>query len=194
MSAAWVVAYVVLGVLVVLVAVLVLGTLRRISTVLERAELALTSSTGRPGGLEPGAIVPDFEAATSSGRTFTAATLEARSSLVVLVDRDCPPCRRLLDELAQEQPEDLPDLFVVFGDRGMQNGSPEVAPATAVLAQVNGSVSRAFDSGSTPHTFALHGRRVVAAGTPNTVEGLRHLALRLREEVRNKPNRKLLRA
>jgi hypothetical protein len=193
MSAAWIVAYVALASVVILLAVLVLGTLRRITAVLERAELTLTSATPRPGGLEPCEDVPDFAAVTASGERFTAEALDGRSSLVVLVDQDCPPCRRLLDELATEAVEELPDLYVVFGDRVLHSGVPEVAVASAVLVQVDGSVSRAFRSSSTPHTFALQGRRVVAAATPNTVEGLRHLALRLRQEVRDQPDREVAR-
>lgn len=192
MSSAWVVAYALLSVVVILLAVLVLGTLRRISTVLERAELVLSSPGSRPGGLEAGAVVPDFEAVSAEGVPFTAADLENRQSLVVLVDRDCPPCRQLLGELGEERPTDLPELLVVFGERVLHNGVPDVPGATAVLVQVDGSVSRAFESGSTPHTFALDGRRVVASGTPNTIEGLRHLALRLREEVRDQPEREVV--
>lgn len=189
MSTPWIVALLALWALVLLLAVLVLGTLRRLAPLLESLELA--SQGNRPGGLETGALVPDFEAVDADGARLTAADLEGQRSLVVLVDLDCPPCKQLVGEISATDPHQLElELFAIYGERALHSGFPEV-PGMRTLVQVDASVSRAFESNSTPHTFVLDGRRVVDSGTPNTIEGLRHLALRLREEVREKPEQKV---
>ena len=181
MSTPWIVAVLALWMLVLLLAVLVLGTLRRLAPLLERAEVAIQGS--RPGGLEPGAWVPDFEAVDADGARLTAADLDGQRSMVLLVDLDCPPCKQLVGEISAADPRELEfELVAIYGERALHSGFPEV-PGVRTLVQVDGSVSRAFESNSTPHTFVLDGRRVVDSGTPNTIEGLRHLALRLREEV-----------
>lgn len=185
MSTSWIVAVLALWTLVLLLAVLLLGTLRRLAPLLERAELAIQRS--RPGGLESGATVPDFEAVDADGERLTAVDLEQRRSIVLLVDRDCPPCKQLVGEIAAADPRVLEfELFAIYGERALHSGFPSVV-GVRTLVQVDGSVSRAFQSISTPHVFALDGRRVVDSGTPNTIEGLRHLALRLREEVSDQP-------
>lgn len=186
----WIVALLALWAVVLLLAVLVLGTMRRLTPLLERAELA--TQANRPGGLQPGATVPDFEAVDAEGEPLTAVDLEGQQSVVLLVDLDCPPCKQLVVEIAAADTRSLgAELLAIYGERALHSGFPAVAGART-LVQVGGSVSRAFESNSTPHTFVLDGRRVVDSGTPNTIEGLRHLALRLREEVSEKPEREIV--
>lgn len=190
MSTPWIVAVVTLWAVVVVIAVLLLRTLRRLAPLLERAELAL--QVNRPGGLEQGAIVSDFEAVDADGGRLTAADLEGQQSIVLLVDLDCPPCKQLTGEIAAADPRQLEfELFAIYGERALHSGFPEIL-GVKTLVQVEGSASRAFQSNSTPHAFALDGRRVVDSGTPNTIEGLRHLALRLREEVMVKSEREVM--
>ncbi len=73
MSAAWVAAFLVLWVAVLLSLALQLGQMKRITAVLELVESRLRGSGWSPVsmGIQPGSKVPDFEAIDSEGGSFT---------------------------------------------------------------------------------------------------------------------------
>ena len=101
MSAAWTVVIVALWLLVVAIAFLVVGTLRRMSLVLQRAEAALASSpTGAAvGGLPPGAPLPAFKSKDVNGRRFASEDLLGRPAVGLLVGAECSACDDLIGDL-----------------------------------------------------------------------------------------------
>lgn len=181
MSGLWIFAYVALLVVVILMAILLVGTLRRISSLLEQAEatLRLLPSELAPAGLPPGTKVPDFEAPRIDGSIFRAADLYGTSSVVLFVDNDCEPCRELVVDLEQHAIDDLGSRLVVVVDDPSKEESLKAISGVTVLHQVDREVARVFQSSVTPQAFVVDaGGTVVDSGNPNTLDDLRRLAHR----------------
>jgi hypothetical protein len=178
MSAPWIAASIALWAVVVLLGLIVLGTLRRITIVLERAESHLrTSPEGAgPGGLESGTKLPDFEGITLEGSPFTRDHVLGTPAVLVLLSRNCPACRALEKDLAER------DLFGlearVIAVVGEHADAERLATVTGleVVLQRDRSIARAFSSSATPHAFAIDASGVVIrSGTPNTFDALARL-------------------
>ncbi len=177
MSTPWTVAFVLLWLLVILVCLVVVGTLRRISSVLERAEARsrdVPLSAG-PGGLEPGMPLPEFRAQRLQGGWVTDEDVRGSPALILFLSVNCPPCKLLARELRRPHELGVP-LYVALND-------PRDAKALGLenlddaLTQAHGDLAQAFKTNTTPHAFAIDGSgTVVATGTPNTVKGLVELA------------------
>lgn len=105
MSTPWVVAFVVLAIMVVLLAVFVLGLAQRLVEVLRRVEALLGDPTAAPNGvgLAIGAEAPSLP----QSRTVDGAEAEesAADAVVLFVEHDCDPCRVLVTDLRGRQPE-----------------------------------------------------------------------------------------
>jgi peroxiredoxin len=183
-SGAWIAAFLVLAVLVALLGLLVLGTLRRISLVLERAEshLAATSGAVGPGGLEPGSPLPRFEVATVEGATLTDADLRGKASIFVFVRRGCPACLPLIDQLKGGEAARLGlQLVAVAEEEALADELASAAGVTAI-PQPDRSLASAFQTTATPHAFAITASGLIAeSGFPNSVEQLEVLAELVRE-------------
>jgi hypothetical protein len=163
---------------------LVLGTLRRISLVLERAESHLAASSAAVGsaGLEPGTPVPKFEVATVEGATLTDADLRGKASIVLFIRRGCPACAQLIDQLKDGEAAKLGIPLVVAAEEESLAEELANAEAVAVISQADRSLPKAFRSNATPHAFAVAASGVVAeSGFPNSVEQLEVLAELVRE-------------
>jgi len=184
MSGAWIAAFLALWVVVLLLGLLVLGTLRRIAPLLERAESHLAASSGAAGrlGLEPGVPVPKFQVATVEGATVTDADLRGKTSIVLFIRRGCPACAPLIDQLKGGEAAKLGIQLVVAAEE--ESLAEELASAEAVtaIAQPDRSLANAFQTNATPHAFAVATSGVVAeSGFPNSVEQLEVLAALVRE-------------
>jgi thiol-disulfide isomerase/thioredoxin len=178
LSTAWVVAYFVLAGAVVTLALLVLGSMRRIAFVLERAESRLSAGTSvSPGGLAPGAPVPAAAALRADGSPFDTGELAGRRTIVLFLSSSCAPCKGLARELEREKELDtLPaELVVVVPDaEAAETLGLERIP---VVFQPDHALARAFDTTTTPHGFLVDASKtVVASATPNTLRDLRRLA------------------
>lgn len=94
MSTSWMLAFGMLAACVLAIALVVLGTLRRISGVLELAEarLAELPATRGPGGLEPGASLPAFTVERFGGGILTDEDLRGSPGLLLLISSTCPAC------------------------------------------------------------------------------------------------------
>jgi thiol-disulfide isomerase/thioredoxin len=152
--------------------VLVLGLIRRIGTVLDRAEMRLREPLHvRPPGLEPGMRIPAFEGYDETGARFDHTRLFGRQSLVVFLSPDCPPCRSLAPEIGVIEPE-MADVFVVMADSQEGRAFAEQL-SVPVVYQTNREISDAFGTNATPHVFAINERGVVVgAGSANDARGL----------------------
>lgn len=184
MSGAWIPAFLALWVVVLLLGLLVLGTLRRIAPLLERAESHLAASSGAAGrlGLEPGTPVPKFEVATVEGASLTDADLRGEASIVLFIRRGCPACARLIDQLKAGEAGKLGIRLLVVAEE--ESLAEELASAEAVtaIAQPDRSLATAFQTNATPHAFAVAASGLIAESSfPNSVEQLEVLAELVRE-------------
>lgn len=181
MSGFWVVAFVALWALVLLLGFLVLGTLRLLTPLIERAEINVAAAAidVSSGGLQPGEVVPAFSARQVDGKVFTEADLHGSASIVLFLSAACQSCERFIRDLRKGRVPELGARLVVVTDE--QDQAREVSRSTeaVVLIQENRSIGRIFESRATPHAFVLDAsRRVLASGTPNDWSRLRHLVVR----------------
>lgn len=184
MSTPWIIAFVVLCVVVVAIGLLTIGILRRISTVLEQAEavLRLNPLSVGPGGLAAGSRVPDFTATDAESHVVTAQDLLREPCIVLFLSSGCEPCHRLVADLAGAENDDLDVPLVLVIAEG--DAALDIRPSTriAVAHQREREIADAFDTRATPHAFVVgRDRMVLETATPNSVEQLRTLALRLRK-------------
>jgi hypothetical protein len=177
MSTPWTIAFVLLWLLVILVCLVVVGTLRRISSVLERAEARsqdVPLSAG-PGGLEPGTPLPQFRAQRLHGGWVSDEDVRGSPALILFLSVNCPPCKLLARELRRRHDLGVA-LYIAFNELSdaKQLGLEALEDA---VTQVEGDLAQAFRTSTTPHAFAFDSKgTVVASGTPNTVKGLVELA------------------
>jgi peroxiredoxin len=173
-SGAWVVAFVVLWLVVLVEAVLLLGTLRRISPILEQAESRLLAPDAldfKPGGLPPGTPVPEFSVTGATGGQVTRDDLLGESTILLFLSSDCPPCRLLSTELADlETAAQLGVRVVAVVDSEEKGGrfAERLTRSGIVIYQSDRELSSAFASSATPHAFGINADGVVVgSGTPS---------------------------
>ncbi len=149
--------------------VLVLGLIRRVTTVLEGAERQLRAAGTRAsvlGGLPPGSPVPPYRAVDRQGTPVGAEILQGDARLVLFVDAGCDPCMTLLEDLRQTPllgRGGVP-ILVVATDTPAARRLPFPATAT-VLFQRDRAVARAFASEGTPHAFFVDANGIVGRST-----------------------------
>lgn len=182
MTGPWAAAVVLLWLLVVLLAVLVLGLLRRLGPVLERAERALRAG-GVPedlGGLPAGSRVQPFQV-LERGRRVDFAEAGPADRVVLFVDASCPACTTLTEALGDGPALAGLPLVVVPGQSTPAEHYAGLAAAGAVvLSQPDGAASAAFGQLAFPWAVALAGDVVVGQTVPGSPEDLVRLASELR--------------
>jgi len=174
MSGPWIVAQVALWVVVTLLALVVLGQLRSISTHLFPGG-AGPSLPQDFGGLPVGTLVPDFAAVDALGRTPSQADM-MKASVLVLIEPGCEPCEDFIGEVQRiGRYVNGVSLFLITDDtrEGRKLGLPVGAN---VLYQKDRSVSRALLNIATPQAFAIAMGRVVDKTIPRDVSDLYRLA------------------
>ena len=180
MTGPWIVAFLALWAVVLVLAVLVLGLLRRIGPVLERAERAIRMSDAlaHVDGLPPGATVPGFEVVDPGGRRLAFVDAGPGDRVVLFVDADCPACSGLADALAAEPGIAQQPIVVVSGKATPVGHYARLAAAgLPVFGQPDGAASAAFQQQAFPYAVALSATRtVVAALIPGSPADLMKLA------------------
>jgi hypothetical protein len=174
----WLAAFVALWVLTIFIGLVVLGTLRRITPLIEVAEATASSAaTASLGGLPIGSRVPAFTAETIDGDVFTEMRLETGRSAVLFLNRSCEACERLADDLARgDVPQDVGVPLIVVSEDATSASEFLHSDRVTVIIDKNREVADAFDVRLVPRAFILGERRVVlAAGRPNDWDGLRRL-------------------
>ncbi|MBA3736106.1 MAG: hypothetical protein H0W90_13080 [Actinobacteria bacterium] len=177
MSVPWIVAFATLAACVVVTALIVLGTLRRISGVLEQAEarLAEMPPTLGPGGLEPGSLLPGFAAQRFAGGFLTDEDLRGSPALLIFVSSSCPACAGLIRDLRRTGAGISIPHYLVTRDKE-EVYSLGLETFGNVLMQPEYELSIAFRTSTTPHAFAIdRSGTIVAAETPNRLDQLREL-------------------
>jgi methylamine dehydrogenase accessory protein MauD len=176
MPAGWAVATVVLWVAVIALAVVVLGILRQITPVLERA-------AAHPGAMGPGHQgppvgdpVPHFSARDTAGEVVDEQSLRGQPALLLFLSIGCAPCEQLAAEIRRTdlgalasqliivtRPDGPRVLGIPAGLRVITESSEEVTGPLAVLGL--------------PFAIAIDSTGIVkGAQVPNTVEHLNHVS------------------
>lgn len=153
MSAWWIAAFVSLWMVVTAVAVIVLGFLRRVTAVLERAELAVTSGQINLGAARAGMQIEPFHVFDAAGRNVGSDELFASSAAYVLLHSGCEPCRHLLGRLGGLAHSVVPIIAIL--DDTPAARELVLPPQVMTFFERDGSVAAAFRSGGTPQAFAV---------------------------------------
>jgi hypothetical protein len=181
MSGPWVVAFVALWALVVMVALLVLGTLRRLTPILANVEsmLAMAGTTARASGLDVGAFVPAFAAETTKGEILTDDDLAASPTVVLFVDASCRACDSIVAGLEAGRPV-MPGIRLVVVGEQMGEGRQLTADPDVTVVQAGSALAMAsaFASERTPEAFVIIDGRVAAKGLTSDLDQLLRLVSR----------------
>jgi hypothetical protein len=177
MSTPWIIAFAVLWATVLLLALVVLGVLRRLVGVLERAENYLpTGSGGTALGLDPGARASPFEGILGERGAVSSEELLRNTTLMLFMEADCGPCATLAQELHGIRDTIEGVTFYVVLDE--EHGDPTWMPRDIqLLYEQKNEISRAFLNNATPQAYVIDERRRILARRPvNSLASLAELA------------------
>lgn len=178
MSWPWIIAVVALWLAVLLLALVVLGLLRRVSTFMEAAESRLRGVSVPPGfgGLEPGNVILPFTVIDGDGQVVPSSELLDSSVLLLFMEAGCEPCDDLAFALngVGQRVASVPFYIVIDAD------SPEpplrLPESARVLYQSQKSASRAFQNIASPQLFAVRHHVIIGKTIPETLEDVTRLA------------------
>lgn len=175
MPIGWAITVVVLCVAVAALAIVVLGLLRQMTPVLERAMAVAAEPDVRPLGPAVGSPLPHFVARGADGEV-TAEQLRGRPAVLLFLTAGCSPCKALAEEMAHTDLGDLADqLVVITGPDGRRELG--IRPGLRILTEQDGEVSGPLSVMSTPFAIAIGPDGIVkAVRVPNTIEQLDNLA------------------
>jgi hypothetical protein len=188
MSGLWIAAFAALTLLVLLLAVVQVGLLRRVTAVLERAEAAVRDGGSAAGdGLAPGARIQPFVAASLQGRPVRSDEVRGES-IWLLLSAGCGPCQLLAADL-RRAPDGagLGMPLRVLLDSHDDARELDLPAWIQVLVAGEQAAARSFRTSGTPHAFAANDGVVTAQTIPNRVADLRRLAARARGEPDQPP-------
>jgi hypothetical protein len=180
MSGPWLAAFVALWIVVMVLAGLVLGLLRRVEGILTRAESHSAAMIITPKfGLHPGELVPAFMGHDASGRPVDSSDVLSAAPLVFLfVEEGCRPCGQLVTDLATEGWQaNTPLVLVASNQLKSREWLNRSLGGVSVLFEENNRISDAFATGVTPNAFLVGDRRtVIAQFGPASLSALRSWA------------------
>jgi hypothetical protein len=175
-SAPWVAAFAALWLVTLLNTALVLGGLRRIGNVLERAEARLPAEEPTFGKAIGSAVDP-FHLVDESGADVPWDEFVREPTILLFMSTGCVACTDLAARLrdVDEQVDGVP-LVVVMDDS--PEARRELLPAgLRVLYQRDGAASRALENRATPQAYVLDPSGVVLSrGVPTGLDDLHDLA------------------
>lgn len=152
MSGPWIVALMALWVLLTVVGVGLLGLIRVWGAGGPPREVDPVSSLTR---LRIGERPADFEAVSVAGEPTNRDSLRGGCRTVLISQVGCPPCRRILDDIAATRPAVLgAHLLVVVDDARSVLAEHRRSGATFLVDRA-GSVARAFGVHGAPIAFLL---------------------------------------
>jgi hypothetical protein len=172
MPVGWAVTVVLLCVAVVALAIIVLGLLRQVTPLLERAAGAHDDAHALANqGPAVGSQVPHFAVSGPDGE-FTPEQLRGQPAVLLFLTEGCGPCTELAQEIGQADPVELPSqLVVVTGPDGVRElGLPR---GLRVVTEPDKEVSDPLSVIGTPLAISLDSAGIVkAVRVTNTLEQL----------------------
>jgi methylamine dehydrogenase accessory protein MauD len=183
MPAGWAIAIVVLWVAVAGLAVVILGILRQITPVLERA--AAQHGAMGPGNQGPpvGDPVPHFSARDTAGELVDEQSLRGQPALLLFLSVGCGPCEQLAAEIRRADLGVLARQLIIVtrpdGPRVL--GIPE---GLRVVTETSDEMTGPLAVIALPFAIAVDASGIVkGARVPNTVEHLDRMAAVLAEPL-----------
>ena len=181
MSAAWIAAFGLLWAVVGVMAVTILGVLRRVANVLEAAEARLAAHQGDLGA-SVRSIIPPFELFDGEGRAIPSEELVREPTVLLFMDSHCQACGQVAEQLTGigASIDGIP--FAVIMDDSPEGHEFPFPPGLRVLYQRDDAISHAFQNRATPQAYAIdEGGFVLARRVPESLVDLRFMAWFQRE-------------
>jgi hypothetical protein len=171
---AWITAICALWAIVVLLAFLVLGTLRRVTAVLEQVRVPVAPELGAAATT----VVDPFELYDDQGLAITSDELLVEPATILLfVKPECTPCSTLIEELEAvgERMEAIPFYIVAPESAQGRILEPPLGPRT--LYERDESVTSVFSNAASPQAYAVgSGRLVLDRRIPASLDDLVEMA------------------
>lgn len=191
MNALWIASLIALWLVVGVLAVLVLGFLRRVSSVLEAAEGVVSESRTSLGAARRGMRIAPFKVFDSLGVPVESDTLFMAPAVYVLLHSGCAPCRVLAKNLA-ELPEPAAPVNVIIDDSEAARSFLDSRLARTLFER-DGSASQAFMIGGTPQAFAVAtGGTIIETLVPGSAADIERLANVVAEGGESREGERLL--
>ena len=151
MSNAWIAAYAVLWLTVLVVAFTMVGIVRRITSVLEVLERRL--STPPDMGAEIGSTVSPFELVDADGQTVSFEELVQEPTIMLVSANGCPACRKLLGKLdgVGDSIGGVPFVVVTNAD----DAETQYPPGVRVFYEPDLAATTALDNHANPQAYVL---------------------------------------
>lgn len=185
MTGPWIAGFAALSLLVVVLAVVVTGILRRSNATLERLDdyMKLQARTREMSRRALGTAVPEFSSHDIQGRLVSSQELFADRSLVLFLGGSCEPCDDLVEEMMSSEVDLGPVRLVLAGRLETVTKLVERFGAASVVGFADtdtNELSQAFDNRVIPQAFVVDPPGVlVAADIPNNIRDLERLAGRV---------------
>ena len=151
MSNAWIAAYAVLWLTVLVVTFTMVGIVRRITSVLEVLERRL--ATPPDMGAEVNSIVSPFELVDADGQTVSFEELVQEPTIMLVSANGCPACRKLLGKLdgIGDSIGGIPFVVVTNAD----DAETQYPPGVRVLYEPDLAATTALDNHANPQAYVL---------------------------------------
>jgi hypothetical protein len=155
---AWIAAVCALWALVLLLAFLVLGTLRRVTAVLEQVRVPETPALGAA----PTTVVEPFELYDDLGlRVGSDELLVEPATILLFIEPGCTPCLRLTEQLEGVGEYLVGVPIYVVAPKLPPTGEMEFPRGVRILYDRGGRVTGAFSNRATPQAYAVGSNRLV---------------------------------
>lgn len=163
MSLPWMVVVGTLWVVVLVLAVLVLGILKRIAPLLVQAENLVRERQEEPGGdgLPLGAQVPDFELVDAGGEIVRPGPSLPLPAVFLFVQQGCEPCEDLVAALGEHAGSFAGARLYIIASGSSDEYDALHVRGLSVFGQSDGEAWKAFDNNEFPNAFAVNEDRVV---------------------------------
>jgi peroxiredoxin len=166
MSASTIIAWALLGLLLLFLGFLLLGALRTLTLLAWRLDQLEATTPGRlnRNGLARGVIAPEFTLPALNGNPLTFDRQTGNSVLLVFVQTHCHPCHEIVLELnnLQRRRRDLQVLAVLHArPEEVPDWVAESRPEFPVALQEDRSVSKRYEVFATPFAFLIDERGVI---------------------------------
>jgi hypothetical protein len=178
MSWPWIIAFGALWVLVLVLAMLVLGMLRRIAPLLAEAENIVRQQHDLPDddGIPLGSEVPKFELIDAEGDIVRPGESLALPAVFLFVQSGCEPCQELTADISEHANSFAGTRMYVITAGDPNEYDMLRARGFSVFGQPDGQASAAFKQREFPNAFAVdRDSRVISKMTRDSVDDLERL-------------------
>lgn len=170
----------------ILMALVIVGILRRIGPILEHAESRIAAAVQNGaflGGIPVSSRAPEFRVLEKNGdreygRELTSAELIRTPTILLFMEANCEPCKQLAQGLEPDvdEIEGIPFRVILHEDEGRPEWIPRGVP---VLYERHQELSQAFENIATPQAYLLDaGRIVLQKHVARSISDLQEMARR----------------